>query len=342
MKIANQHACPLCGFSGEFIYRGVKDRIFGAPGCWNLRKCKGSDCGVIWIDPCPDSDDLENAYAAYYTHQSSASGIQSNRCHQWLLEGYLAGRFGYDSNRAGRFQKWLSCLIRFHPGFREDLDFKVMHLPASAMGRLLEIGCGSGDLIAFMKQRGWHVSGVDTDPVAVQTAVSRGLTVLCGTLEESCFSSNSMDAIVLSHVIEHVHNPTETILECYRVLKPGGRLVLATPNHESWGHSRYQEKWRGLEPPRHLFVFNRTSLLRLLRQAGFRKINLRSSIRGAGWMMIASRSIQNKGGYVMGRHENFPVRLWARCMQMLEWVIVQFHPSKGEELLVIAEKNNTG
>jgi hypothetical protein len=54
--------------------------------------------------------------------------------------------------------------------------------------------------------------------------------------------------------------------------------------------------------------------------------------------MIASRSIQNKGGYIMGCHEPFPVRLWARCLQLLEWAIVQFHPFKGEELLVIAEK----
>ena len=338
MKIANQHSCPLCGFYGEFIYLGLTDRIFGAPGCWNLRKCKGSDCGVIWMDPRPAPEDLEKAYAAYYTHQSSASGIQSNRLYQWLLQGYLAGRFGYDSDQTGRFQKWLSGLIRFHPGFREDWDFKVMYLPASTRGRLLEIGCGSGDLLAFMKQKGWVVTGTDTDPVAVQKAASRGLDVLCGTLDENHFPSNGMNAIVLSHVIEHVHNPTETILDCYRILTPGGRLVLSTPNHESWGHSLYLEKWRGLEPPRHLFVFNSRSLLRLLRQAGFRKISLRSSIRGAGWMMIASRSIQNKGGYFMGRHEAFPVRLWSRCMQMLEWVIVQFHPLRGEELLVIAEK----
>ena len=294
---------------------------------------------MIWIDPFPDSDELEKAYAAYYTHQSSASGIQRNRLYQWLLQGYLAGRFGYDSDQTGRFQKWLSSLIRLHPGFREDWDFKVMYLPASARGRLLEIGCGSGDLIAFMKQKGWAVTGVDTDPVAVQKATSRGLSVLYGTLEDSHFTPNDMDAIVLSHVIEHVHNPAATTLECYRVLKPGGRLILATPNHESWGHSRYREKWRGLEPPRHLFVFNRTSLLRLLYQAGFRKIDLRSSIRGAGWMMIASRSIQNKGGYTMGRHEPLSCHaVGSRCMQMLEWAIVQCRPFAGEELLVIAEK----
>jgi SAM-dependent methyltransferase len=340
MTFMNLHSCPLCGFSGDFIYQGLNDRLFGAPGFWNLRKCKGADCGVIWMDPSPAPDDLEKAYSNYYTHCDSESSKSDNwgRLSLWLLQGYMASRFGYDSEKTGRFQKLLSSLIRFHPGFREDLDFKVMYLPASIRGRLLEVGCGSGNLIAFMRQKGWAVTGVDTDPVAVQKATSRGLPVLCGTLEGSHYSSNDMDAIALCHVIEHVHNPAATILECYRILKTGGRLVLATPNHESWGHSRYRENWRGLEPPRHLFVFNRTALLRLLHQAGFSKIYLRSSIRGADQIMIASRSIQNKGGYVMGCHEPFPVRLWARCLQLLEWAIVQFHPFKGEELLVIAEK----
>lgn len=338
MKIANQHSCPLCGFSGEFIYQGLKDRLFGAPGCWNLRKCKGSDCGVIWIDPRPAPEDLEKAYAAYYTHQSSASGIQSNCLYQWLLQGYLAGRFGYDSDQTGRFQKCLSGLIRFHPGFREDWDFKVMYLPASARGRLLEIGCGSGDLLAFMKQKGWVVTGTDTDPVAVQKSRSRGVRVHCGTLETAGYLSNDMDVIAMNHVIEHVPDPTIVLRECYRILKIGGRLMVTTPNHESWGHCRFQKNWRGLEPPRHLFVFNATSLLRLIHQAGFRKVDLRSSVRGAGWIMIASRSIQNTDSFETYRSIPFAVKFWARSMQIVEWGLLWRNPSAGEELLVIAEK----
>ena len=54
--------------------------------------------------------------------------------------------------------------------------------------------------------------------------------------------------------------------------------------------------------------------------------------------MIASRSIQNMGGYAMSSNEPFSVKLWARWLQLLEWAIVQFYPFKGEELLVIAEK----
>ncbi len=333
-----RHACPLCGFSAEILYRGLQDRIFGAPGCWNLRKCGGPDCGVIWIDPVPDADVLEKAYAAYYTHQSSASGIQRNRLYQWLLQGYLAYRFGYESDQTDRFRKWLGSLIRFYPGFREDWDFKVMHLPASARGRLLEIGCGSGELIGFMKQKGWRVTGVDTDPVAVQKARSRRLPVFCGALEAAGFSSNDTDVIVMNHVIEHVPHPAQMLRECHRILKPGGRLMITTPNHESWGHALFQNSWRGLEPPRHLFVFNPPSLLRLVRQAGFRKANQRTSIHGAVWIMIASRSIRNTGGFETCGSTPFPVKIWARSMQMAEWGLLHRNPAAGEELEVIAEK----
>ncbi len=338
MNLVNLHSCPLCGFSGELIYQGLTDRIFGSPGCWNLQKCRRSDCGVIWIAPFPDSDVLEKAYTTYYTHQSSASDIQRNRLYQWLLQGYLAGRFGYDADQTGRLQKWLSSLIRFHPGFREDWDFKVMSLQASARGRLLEIGCGSGDMIVFMKQKGWTVTGVDTDTVAVQTARSRNLSVYCGTLETAGFLSNDMDVIAMNHLIEHVTDPTKLLRDCYRILKTGGRLMVTTPNHESWGHSLFQKNWRGLEPPRHLFVFNRNALLRLIHQAGFRKVDLRSSIHGAGWIMIASRSIQNTGHFETNRPTPFPVKFWARIMQMVEWGLLWHHPSAGEELAVVAEK----
>ncbi len=336
----NLRPCPLCGVSGERVYQGLKDRIFGAPGCWNLRKCKGTDCGVIWIDPRPTPVDLEKAYSAYYTHCDSESSNSGDWGHlyQWLLQGYLANRFGYDSEKTGGFQKWLPSLIRFHPGFREDWDFKVMYLPASSRGSLLEVGCGSGNLIAFMKQKGWAVTGVDTDPVAVQKAQSRGLPVYCGTLETAGFSSNDMDAIAMNHVIEHAPDPAEMLREGYRILKTGGRLMVTTPNHESWGHSLFRENWRGLEPPRHLFVFNPASLLRLIHQAGFRKIDLRSSIHGAGWVMIASRSIQNTGGFETNRSIPFPVKLWARSMQMVEWGLLRRYPWAGEELAVIAEK----
>src|SRR5206468_4239492 len=137
-----------------------------------------------------------------------------------------------------------------------NFEFSVFYLPSMRDGRLLEIGVGSGQMLAAMRTHGWQVEGVDLDPAAVRNAQAKGLPVKLGTLEEQNYPDCSFDAIVMSHVIEHVPAPVSFLNECRRVLKPHGRLVLITPNSDSLGHRLYDRNWRGLEPPRHLHIFN--------------------------------------------------------------------------------------
>lgn len=79
------------------------------------------------------------------------------------------------------------------------------------------------------------------------------------------------DVITLNHVIEHVSDPIELLRSCYRLLKLGGQLWLQTPNIDSLGSRRYGRHWRGLEPPRHLVLFDPVSLRSALHQAGFQR-----------------------------------------------------------------------
>jgi len=80
----------------------------------------------------------------------------------------------------------------------------------------------------------------------------------------SCF-----DVITLNHVIEHVHDPIAVLRACHRLLKPGGRLWLETPNVDSLGLARFGRNWRGLETPRHLVLFGRRGLRQACMAAGF-------------------------------------------------------------------------
>jgi 2-polyprenyl-3-methyl-5-hydroxy-6-metoxy-1,4-benzoquinol methylase len=80
--------------------------------------------------------------------------------------------------------------------------------------------------------------------------------------------------VTLSHVIEHVHDPVETLRHCCRVLEPGGYLWIETPNVDSAGYATFGRFWRGLEAPRHLVIFNADSLARLLRQVGFDRVEV--------------------------------------------------------------------
>ncbi len=72
----------------------------------------------------------------------------------------------------------------------------------------------------------------------------------------------------LTHVIEHVHDPVDLLRECGRVLRPGGRMMVETPNAESSGHRLFGIAWHGLDAPRHLYLFSPTSLLVCAQKAG--------------------------------------------------------------------------
>ena len=141
--------------------------------------------------------------------------------------------------------------------------------------QLLDVGCGSGYRLRRMAEAGWKVEGIDFDQQAVKMARSKGFEVRCGSLVEASYPADTFDVVSMYHVIEHVDNPLNVLRECIRILRPGGRLVLATPNIQSWGHKRFGVAWRGLEPPRHLHLFSSAALNALLASAGFAGTSLR-------------------------------------------------------------------
>lgn len=256
-------SCLLCGSPGVVLYTGLKDRLFGAPGSWNLKRCPDPACGLGWLDPMPAEEEIGKAYRAYYTHR----------------EDSVPASLGVDSlGRAlAKLHKPLLKIFTHATGLRSrERDYQKK---AAGMflgdpvpgGRVLDVGCGNGDILARMCGSGWSGEGVDTDPEAVANARTRhGLTVHLGRLEDLRFPGESFDAVTMKHVIEHVHDPVALVRESLRILKPGGRLVLVTPNVNGLGHRWFGENWRGLEPPRHLHLFPPGALRSCAIQAGFR------------------------------------------------------------------------
>ena len=344
--------CYLCSARGDPLYSGLRDRLFGAPGEWSLRKCPSSECGLVWLDPMPLEEDIGKAYETYYTHYAPGQSVQTGatlakRLKQFLRTGYvgryvragyIARKYGYCAERVGIWQKWVGLIEYLRVGQRAWLDFQLMYLPANPSGRLLDVGCGSGQMLSVMAELGWQAEGVDFDPAAVQHARSKGLQVRLGTLEEQRYPNAHFDAITMSHLIEHVHDPIALLAECYRILKPGGALVVVTPNVESYGHKRFGSHWRGLEPPRHLHLFSQRSLCTVVSEAGFTRASTATTIRDADRYLAASRALQRTGRHKMGAPEPRTIRVWAWYMQVLEWVVLKLKPDIGEELALIGEK----
>ncbi|MBX3027553.1 class I SAM-dependent methyltransferase [bacterium] len=136
-------------------------------------------------------------------------------------------------------------------------------------GRLLEIGCACGFLLVAARERGFQVRGVEMSAWASQHArATYGLDVHTGTLESAALPAGSVDVVVMADVIEHLFDPPATLREIHRILVPGGRLLLLTPDVGSLVARLAGARWWGLLDD-HYVYFSRQTLRRMLEQEGF-------------------------------------------------------------------------
>lgn len=327
-------SCLLCGSQGEPLHRDLTDGLFDAPGRWHLSVCRSKECRLVWLDPMPAQEDLWIAYRRYYTHESPSRDAPHSlirKLYQGLRESYIEDRFGYGEGAGNGWPRLLTYLLVFTPYIREDTIGQVRQLRFVPDGRLLDIGCGSGDWLLRMKARGWHVEGVDLDGTAVAMAEHRGLAVHCGTVHDRSYPEAHFDAITLNQVIEHVPDPVAVLSECRRILKPGGHLILYTPNSQSLGHRVFGRHWRGLEPPRHLHVFGPRSMAHAFSSAGFHSLRMRTINSTFVWL----ESIRTRWADRAGPHAS---AVAARVLASLEQFYLWLDPMAGECLVVDAVK----
>lgn len=243
--------CYLCGSLGSILYEHLQDKLYHAPGDWNLKVCPKPECGLIWLDPIPLEDEIGKAYTTYYTHAdwTTTRGTWPSRL---LRKGSSVFFAALDPLR------------------RERRRLSLMFVGDSKPGKLLDVGCGNGTRLAELKSLGWDVYGQDVDPQAVRYAQETfGLKVNLGRLEDIRFPEQFFDCITLNHVIEHVHDPIGLLKECRRILRTGGLMVVVTPNSKSFAHAHFGRFWRGLEPPRHIHLFSPKTLSKAAVRAGF-------------------------------------------------------------------------
>jgi SAM-dependent methyltransferase len=111
--------------------------------------------------------------------------------------------------------------------------------------KLLDVGCSSGALLAIAKDLGFEVWGVEPAHEAAQTAIRAGFDVHEGYLSDARYPDGQFDVITLFEIVEHLRDPIEVVAECARILKPGGILVVNTPNAHSWSAETLGGQWEG-------------------------------------------------------------------------------------------------
>ena len=335
-----RETCRVCGRGGTVAYDRLGDRLFGAPGSWTMIRCDDPECRTHWLNPEPAAWDLPKLYDRYYTHcdanpkvHSSMPRALAKRLRQAVHDSYRHVYFGYGEGTPSVATRLLGLVPYLNQHLRAHLDFSVFYLYAKPNGRMLEIGCGGGTMLQAMQARGWRVTGLDFDQQAIDNANLKGLNVFHGDLLDQDFALESFDAILMSHVIEHLPDPGATLAACRGLLASGGSLVIVTPNVGGRLHERYGSDWRGLEPPRHLTIFSRNSLERMCRDAGFDRVEIRTTIRDSGYLKLASQDLADGANLVDGRKIGLRRRMKA---EMDGFILGWRHfldPSRGDELV---------
>jgi 2-polyprenyl-3-methyl-5-hydroxy-6-metoxy-1,4-benzoquinol methylase len=332
----SQPDCALCGAAGDLHHGDLRDRHFSAPGEWSLLACPR--CGLVWLDPKPAPEDLDRLYRDYYTHEE---GEGDSLIVRGIRRGIPAMRQGYRDRVPSASERALGSILSLVGPLRELAERGTLGLCASQRGELLDVGCGNGRYLEQMGELGWQVSGVERDArgAAVAGAQIGGDRVHADLEAAGRAQPEGYDVVTLSHVIEHLLDPIDTLAACRAVLKPGGLIVIATPNLASLGHRQFKRNWLHLDPPRHVFLFDPTTLATVVERAGFAKSRVTTPSSSAHFVWRASTEIASHGrmpelrlrhGSLVGVARS--IGFWA-----YEYALTRMGRTCGEELLLTAE-----
>ena len=275
VKIEEVICCPVCHSGGKQLYKNLQDRLFNTNGNWSFSKC--STCQTVWLNFRPQKEDIQKYYFDYFTHGDR------NEAECGLKTKYS-------------IKTKILDLILFKRRIERDLYGKARLIPLKPPGRILDIGCGDGSYMDWMRKNGWDVIGCEPDPKAAHIAKTRlGLNVINAAFEDLKYPPNSFDAITLNHVIEHVYDPKDVIIRCFELLKFNGKLAIITPNISSFGHNVYKSSWFNLDPPRHIVIFSPETLCSVLKECKFTIQMAGTSTWSARWSFGNSSCIRING-----------------------------------------------
>lgn len=247
--------CPMCGGRDAHDLLVGWDRLHGVPGRYVYRRCGA--CRTVFQSPRVRDEDLGLLYPGdYYTKVGGDGEVAvPPRPAPGLRDRVRARVQRAVSDRAASDP--LGRLLAGSRFLRErafyDRAVDEMLPRRAEPGRALDIGCGSGSLVAGLTSLGWQAEGSEWDAETARVArENTGATIHVGGVEELDPALGPYDLVVMNHVFEHLPRPIDGLAAIRRLLSPGGRAVLVYPNPDSLGARRWGADHFHWDPPRHL------------------------------------------------------------------------------------------
>ena len=228
--------CPVCFSASVRTRTQIRNHV--------VREC--SRCKCRYLAQFPDQDSLRALYNSDYFESSQALD------------------HGYDVAQSDRALKKTN-----------DRRMAVIRKLVPAQARVLEVGAGTG-LFGKSMQKEFEYVGIDLSDDAARRARAEGVEVYCASLFDFVNTGSGFDAVALFHVFEHLSDPHDALARIKDLLKPGGALVLITPDTESWLCAVSGDRWVSYKFPEHLILYSRSALIELLEHSGFEIISAQS------------------------------------------------------------------
>lgn len=266
--------CPVC--------RGRRFAPAFANHKTPLEAC--TTCGLLLQNPQPSDETLREIYDA----------------------GYFIGS-GNEPDLADQFKRAKRATARLQ---LDEIAAYLREIGGDPPGqRLIEIGCGHGNMLIEARARGFDVQGVEfsADAAAVANA-SLGGRVQVGSIESADLPADHFDVCIAADVIEHVREPRLFLDRARGLLKPGGVIFIATPSLDSWSSKVLGRHWMEYKPE-HLYYFNRETLARLVNDVGFARTRT-----SAGRKVLTP-------GYAIAHFRKFPIPVISPVLAGLEKVL---------------------
>ena len=190
---------------------------------------------------------------------------------------------------------------------------------AGSKGRLLDFGCADGYFLELAQSAGWQIAGVEMAREMAEHTSRRLGPQIVPSLDG--LSDRLFDAITLWEVVEHLPQPIATLNQLHQRLRPGGVLMLSTPNADHWQAIHEPETWSSYRPPAHLVLFTARSLPMALHSAGFERISIRRVAPLPflpGWLRRASTPLEHALANGQARPWFVALALW-RAIRLGGW-----------------------
>ena len=273
--------CNLCEADNMKLLFVAKERDWGTGEIFNIVRC--NQCGLVYINPRPGKNEVKKYYPP---------------------ETWPRAKENIDFETATiNNQHW-----------RKVMKLRTAHLSKYIEnGRILDIGCGDGFFLKYLKERGWKAYGVEPGEVGSRYARDvLGIEVFTGNLEDANFPDSWVDAASLYAVFEHLPDPIKTLKEIKRILKPSGILFISVPNFGGLESRIFRGRWLGIKAPTHLYHFTPITLSQIIKKTGFQLLEI--------------KHISNEGRCTMGYSES------------LRYILADYHLYPAKKYPVLSEK----